>query len=37
MIGVEERRDVQVDGRRGAETKEEKAKKERITSSFIET
>ena len=30
MIGVEEKRDVQVDGRRGAETKEEKAKKEKL-------
>lgn len=36
MIGVEEKRDIEVDGRRGTETKEEKAKK-RITPSFVET
>lgn len=37
MVGVEEKRDVEVDGRRGTETKEEKAKKKRITPSFVET
>ena len=37
MIGVEEKRDIEVDGRRGTETKEEKAKKKRITPSFVET
>lgn len=33
---MEERRDVEADGRWGIESKEEKAKKERITPSFIE-
>lgn len=33
---MEEKRDVEADGRWGIESKEEKAKKERITSSFIE-
>lgn len=36
-MGVEEKRDVDTDGGWGTESKGEKAKKERITSSFTET
>lgn len=36
-LGVEEKRDVDTDGGWGTESKGKKAKKERITSSFIET